>query len=43
MGLISIFVGMVIKGAPLSALNNPAAFFSRRLSIVRSLRIAASC
>ena len=26
MGLISIFVGMVIKGAPLSALNNPAAF-----------------
>ncbi len=26
MGLISIFVGMVIKGAPLSSLNNPAAF-----------------
>jgi len=26
MGLISVFVGMVIKGAPISALNNPAAF-----------------
>ena len=26
MGVISIFVGMVIKGAPLSSLNNPAAF-----------------
>ena len=26
MGLISILVGMGIKGAPLSALNNPAAF-----------------
>lgn len=26
MGFISIFVGMVIKGAPLSALANPAAF-----------------
>jgi chemotaxis protein MotA len=25
-GFISIFVGMVLKGAPLSALNNPAAF-----------------
>lgn len=26
MGFISIFVGMVLKGAPLTALNNPAAF-----------------
>ena len=26
MGIISIFVGMVLKGAPLSSLNNPAAF-----------------
>jgi len=26
MGLISVFVGMVIKGAPISSLNNPAAF-----------------
>ena len=26
MGLISVFVGMILKGAPLSALNNPAAF-----------------
>ena len=26
MGFISIFVGMVIKGAPISSLNNPAAF-----------------
>ena len=26
MGIISIFVGMILKGAPLSALNNPAAF-----------------
>jgi len=25
-GIISVFVGMVLKGAPLSALNNPAAF-----------------
>ena len=25
-GFISIFVGMVLKGAPLTALNNPAAF-----------------
>ncbi|EJO17692.1 flagellar motor protein MotA [Selenomonas sp. FOBRC6] len=26
MGVISIFVGMILKGAPLTALNNPAAF-----------------
>ncbi len=26
MGLISVFVGMVLKGAPITALNNPAAF-----------------
>lgn len=26
MGIISVFVGMILKGAPLSALNNPAAF-----------------
>ncbi|MBQ9376812.1 MAG: flagellar motor stator protein MotA [Schwartzia sp.] len=26
MGLISIFVGMIVKGAPISSLNNPAAF-----------------
>lgn len=26
MGFISIFVGMILKGAPLTALNNPAAF-----------------
>lgn len=26
LGVISVFVGMVLKGAPLSALNNPAAF-----------------
>ncbi len=26
LGFIAIFVGMVLKGAPLSALNNPAAF-----------------
>lgn len=26
MGLVSVFVGMVIKGAPISSLNNPAAF-----------------
>lgn len=26
MGLISVFVGMIIKGAPISAMNNPAAF-----------------
>ena len=26
MGLISVFVGMILKGAPLTALNNPAAF-----------------
>ena len=26
MGVVSIFVGMILKGAPLSALNNPAAF-----------------
>lgn len=26
MGLISVFVGMVLKGAPISAMNNPAAF-----------------
>ncbi|WP_026766155.1 flagellar motor stator protein MotA [Selenomonas ruminantium] len=25
-GLISVFVGMIIKGAPISSLNNPAAF-----------------
>ena len=25
-GIISVFVGMILKGAPLSALNNPAAF-----------------
>ncbi|MBO5650659.1 MAG: flagellar motor protein MotA, partial [Selenomonas sp.] len=25
-GFISVFVGMVIKGAPISSLNNPAAF-----------------
>lgn len=25
-GIISVFVGMVLKGAPLTALNNPAAF-----------------
>ena len=25
-GVISVFVGMILKGAPLSALNNPAAF-----------------
>lgn len=26
MGVVSVFVGMILKGAPLSALNNPAAF-----------------
>ena len=26
LGLVSIFVGMILKGAPLSAMNNPAAF-----------------
>lgn len=26
MGFISVFVGMVLKGAPITALNNPAAF-----------------
>ena len=26
MGIISVFVGMILKGAPLTALNNPAAF-----------------
>ena len=26
LGVISIFVGMILKGAPLSAMNNPAAF-----------------
>lgn len=26
MGLVSVFVGMILKGAPLSAMNNPAAF-----------------
>lgn len=26
MGFISVFVGMILKGAPLTALNNPAAF-----------------
>ena len=26
LGVISVFVGMVIKGAPITALNNPAAF-----------------
>ncbi len=26
MGIVSVFVGMILKGAPLSALNNPAAF-----------------
>ena len=26
MGIISVFVGMVIKGAPISVLVNPAAF-----------------
>lgn len=26
LGLISVFVGMIIKGAPISSLNNPAAF-----------------
>ncbi|MDD3114546.1 MAG: flagellar motor stator protein MotA [Anaerovibrio sp.] len=26
LGFVSIFVGMILKGAPLSALNNPAAF-----------------
>lgn len=26
LGIISVFVGMILKGAPLSALNNPAAF-----------------
>ncbi len=26
LGLVSVFVGMVLKGAPISALNNPAAF-----------------
>ncbi|MBR1419674.1 MAG: flagellar motor stator protein MotA [Selenomonadaceae bacterium] len=26
MGVVSIFVGMILKGAPLTALNNPAAF-----------------
>ena len=26
MGFVSVFVGMVLKGAPLTALNNPAAF-----------------
>ncbi|MBQ3444123.1 MAG: flagellar motor protein MotA, partial [Selenomonadaceae bacterium] len=25
-GIISVFVGMILKGAPLTALNNPAAF-----------------
>ena len=26
MGFISVFVGMILKGAPLTAMNNPAAF-----------------
>lgn len=26
LGIISVFVGMILKGAPLSAMNNPAAF-----------------
>ena len=26
LGIISVFVGMILKGAPLTALNNPAAF-----------------
>ena len=26
LGLISIFVGLILRGAPLSAMNNPAAF-----------------
>ena len=26
MGIVSVFVGMILKGAPLTALNNPAAF-----------------
>lgn len=26
LGIVSVFVGMVLKGAPISALNNPAAF-----------------
>ena len=26
MGFVSVFVGMVLKGAPITALNNPAAF-----------------
>ena len=26
LGFVSVFVGMVLKGAPISSLNNPAAF-----------------
>ena len=25
-GFVSVFVGMILKGAPLSSMNNPAAF-----------------
>ena len=26
LGIIAVFVGMILKGAPITALNNPAAF-----------------
>jgi chemotaxis protein MotA len=40
LGAIAVFVGMVLKGAPLAALNNPAAFLIIILGTIASVTIS---